>query len=305
MEPIPDELEVSAVHKPRFDSLVNRDKEEFRLKKTMEYLHHKKHSNQKIAMLTCYDYPTARLQDQAGIDVIFVGDSLGPNELGYDHEIEVSVEDIIHHLKAVRRGVENAYVLADMPYGTYDTIEAAHDTALKLFHYGVDGVKLEGMEYAVVEHLAKSGIETWAHIGFNPQKHKHAAVQGKTFDTAKSLVEGAKALQNAGACMIVLELIPEEVGTLLTESLSIPTIGIGAGRFTDGQVLIAHDLLGLTPRKLRHAKDYGHLDQHMLKAFRNYVNDVSNGCFPESGHVRNMNDDELQRLNEYLSERDQ
>ncbi|GBG06436.1 3-methyl-2-oxobutanoate hydroxymethyltransferase [Paenibacillus agaridevorans] len=270
------------------------------MKKTLSDLRSKKQLKQKISMLTCYDYPTARLQDQADMDVIFVGDSLGPNELGYEHEKDVTLEDMIHHLKAVRRGIKNAYLLADMPYGTYDTIEAARTTAMKLIDHGADGVKLEGLELAVIEDLSKRGIETWAHLGFNPQKHIEASVHGKTFETARSLVEAADALQSAGACMMVLELVPEEVGALLTERLLIPTIGIGAGRFTDGQVLIAHDLLGLTPKKLRHAKDYGQLDQHMLTAFQHYVKDVSSGMFPEKSNLRHMDQDELHLLRCYL-----
>ena len=271
------------------------------MKKNLEYLHRKKQTANKITMLTCYDYPTARMQEAAGLDVIFVGDSVGPNELGYNHEVEVSLDDILHHLKAVRRGVEHAYLLADLPFGTYDSPEAALIAARKLIEHGADGVKLEGLEDKVVAHLTRHGIEVWGHLGYNPQRHEKAAVQGKTFDTAKALVEDAISLQHAGARMMVLELVPEELAKLMTEQLSIPTIGIGAGRFTDGQVLIVHDLLGLTPRQFRHAKSYGHVGERMLQAFRDYAREVEEGLFPEPVHARKMQENELMKIKAHFN----
>lgn len=269
------------------------------MKKQMVYLHRQKQNGRKITMLTCYDYPTARLQDEAGLDVIFVGDSLGPNELGYDREVEVTLPDIIHHLKAVRRGVERAYLLADLPYGTYASPETALAAAEELILHGADGVKLEGPATGIVSHLSRNGIEVCGHLGFNPQRHEKAAVQGKTYDTAKALLDEARALQLAGASMLVLELIPEALGKLISEDLSIPTIGIGAGRYTDGQVLIVHDALGLTPRKLRHAKIYEPVNEHMLKAFRDYSREVKTGLFPDASHSSNMEEEELSRLLTY------
>jgi len=266
------------------------------MKKTMDELHQKKRSAQKITMLTCYDYPTAVLQDQAGVDVIFVGDSLGPNELGYDREVLVTLNDIIHHLKAVRRGVKQAYLLADMPYKTYENPEMALETARTLLLHGADGVKLEGIQEEIISCLHQNGIEVWGHLGYNPQYHEKAAVQGKTFESAKKLVDGAIALQNAGACMLVLELVPEELGKLITEKLAIPTIGIGAGRYTDGQVLVVHDMLGITPRELRHSKNYGHVGEIMFQAFKAYVNEVERGEFPQASNTRNMNKEELELL---------
>ncbi|MFD0679419.1 MULTISPECIES: 3-methyl-2-oxobutanoate hydroxymethyltransferase [unclassified Paenibacillus] len=266
------------------------------MKKNMDYLHWKKRDDKKLTMLTCYDYPTAVLQDKAGLDVIFVGDSLGTNELGYEHEISVTLGDIIHHLKAVRRGVKEAYLLADMPYKTYEDPGMALVTAKELVLNGADGVKLEGMREDVISHLYSNGIEVWGHLGYTPQLHNKAVVQGKTFDSAKFLLNGAIALQAAGASMIVLELIPEELGKVITEKLSIPTIGIGAGRFTDGQVLIVQDMLGINPFDLRHSKNYGNVGQIMLKAFQSYANEVENGEFPQLRNVRNMNDEEREKL---------
>lgn len=269
--------------------------------KTMSYLHQKKGNALKISMLTCYDYPTAVLQDQAGLDVIFVGDSLGTNELGYEHETSVALEDMIHHLKAVRRGVHEAYLLADMPYNTYQNTDMALITAKELIFHGADGVKLEGMQEEIISHLTHNGIEVWGHLGYNPQYHKTIAVQGKTYDSAKMMLEHAISLQNAGAGMIVLELIPEELGKAITDTLAIPTIGIGAGRFTDGQVLIVQDMLGITPRTLRHAKHYANLGELMLKAFQTYADEVEAGAFPQSENVRFMKEQEREPFMNWYS----
>lgn len=264
--------------------------------KDLCYIHEKKRNNQKITMLTCYDYPTAVLQDKAGIDVVFVGDSLGTNELGYENELSVTLGDMIHHLEAVRRGVVEAYLLVDMPFKTYETPDIALSTAKELIRHGADGVKLEGMQEEIVAHLRKSGIEVCGHLGFNPQYHGTVAVQGKTFDSAKRLVEDAIAMQKAGACMMVLELVPEELGKVITEKLAIPTIGIGAGRFTDGQILIVPDLLGITPRKMHHVRNYANVGEIMLGAFKAYISDVENGEFPQLANVRNMKIDEREQL---------
>lgn len=269
--------------------------------KTMDHLHGKKRNAQKITMLTCYDYPTAVLQDKAGLDVIFVGDSLGTNELGYEREISVTLHEIIHHLKAVRRGVKQAYLLADMPYKTYENPDMALATARELILNGADGVKLEGLEVDVISHLHQNAIEVWGHLGYNPQLHEKAAVQGKTFDSAKILLESAITLQDAGASMIVLELIPEELGKVIAERLTIPTIGIGAGRYTDGQVLIVQDMLGINPFDLRHSKNYGHVGQIMLDAFQTYAREVKNGEFPQPANVRNMKDEERDKLLNWYS----
>ncbi len=262
----------------------------------------KKKANKKITILTCYDYPTAVLEDKAGIDIVFVGDSVGTNVLGYESETDVTLEDMIHHLKAVQRGVTHAYLLVDMPYGTHDTPDDALKNANTLISHGANGVKLEGGQEkeAVVQHLAESGIEVCCHLGLNPQIHgTRRRVQGKTFHAAKTLIQSALALQDAGARMIVFELIPEELGRLLTQKLRIPTIGIGAGRYCDGQVLIINDLLGITPFDLIHAKKYQNYQEKTFQAISNYKGDVENHRFPVEANVIKMDQVELTKLEEW------
>ncbi len=266
------------------------------MKKTSTYLKARKSSGQKISMLTCYDYPTARMQDAAGIDVIFVGDSVGTNVLGYEHERQVTLADMMHHLKAVRRGVSQGYLLVDLPYMTYETPEAALDSAEGLLALGADGVKLEGFRPEVIQHLARRGIEVWAHLGLNPQLHEKKGLQAKTAAIAEELLGQSLHLQQVGAAFLVLEMIPEEVGRLVTQRLSIPTIGIGAGRHTDGQVLIVHDLLGINPFDLRHVTKYEDLNARALDATRRYVQDVAEGRFPREENVRHLKAEELAAL---------
>ncbi len=268
---------------------------------TSESLTQKKVAGEPIAVLTCYDYPTARCQDEAGVDIIFVGDSVGTNVLGYSSEKEVTLEDMAHHLKAVRRGVEHAYLLADLPYGTYDTPEQAAASASRLTALGADGVKLEGFRPDVVRRLVAEGIEVCAHLGLNPQLHARKGLRAKTAAAAAELVSESIELQDAGAWIIVYEMIPEEVGRIATERLSIPTIGIAAGRHTDGQVLVAPDLLGINTFDLRHVRRYDDLHGRTVRAFEGYIADVRSGGFPDAGNVRHLDEAELQALRDTLS----
>jgi 3-methyl-2-oxobutanoate hydroxymethyltransferase len=270
------------------------------MKKNADYLLKKKQSHQKIVALTCYDYPTALLEDQAGVDIIFVGDSVGTNVLGYENETEVTIDDIVHHLKAVKRGVEQCYILADLPYASYETPEQALENAMRLLSHGADGVKLEGLREEVIKHLVKHDIEVCGHLGLLPQTQQQKAIQGKTFEQAKELIEGALTLEKLGVFMLLLELIPEEVGQLITERAAVPTIGIGSGRFTDGQVLIVNDILGITPRKLRLAKKYQDYRTLTLQAIEQYKEDVEQNTFPSDDNVRHMTTEELQKLLEWL-----
>ncbi len=267
---------------------------------TSESLTQKKAAGEPIAVLTCYDYPTARCQDEAGVDIIFVGDSVGTNVLGYSSEKEVTLDDMAHHLKAVRRGVEHAYLLADLPYGTYDTPEQAAASASRLTALGADGVKLEGFRPDVVRRLAAEGIEVCAHLGLNPQLHARKGMRAKTAAAAAELVSESIELQAAGAWIMVYEMIPEEVGRIATESLSIPTIGIAAGRHTDGQVLVAPDLLGINTFDLRHVRRYDDLHGRTVRAFESYIADVRSGGFPDAGNVRHIDEAELQALRDTL-----
>jgi 3-methyl-2-oxobutanoate hydroxymethyltransferase len=260
-----------------------------------------KRQGEKIAMLTCYDYPTAVVEDEAGVDIIFVGDSVGTNVLGYKSEREVTLDDMVHHLRAVRRGVRHAYLLADLPYLTYETPEAALESASILVSHGANGVKLEGFRPDIVSHLVKNRIEVCAHLGLNPQIHEKKGLRAKTADDAGKLIAASVAMQEAGAWIIVYELIPEEVAKEATRRLSIPTIGIGAGRYTDGQVLIVSDLLGINSFDLRHVRKYEKLHERAARAIGQYIVDLRTGEFPGDENARQLSAEESQALGEMLA----
>jgi 3-methyl-2-oxobutanoate hydroxymethyltransferase len=273
------------------------------MKKDIAYLHTKKREQQPITVLTCYDYPTACLQNEAGIDIVFVGDSVGTNVLGYKSEVEVTMADMRHHLKAVRRGVTDAYLLVDMPYAADRDVKQAVTNANLFLADGADGVKLEGgiEKVPIVTALTEAGVEICAHIGHNPQIHgTKAATHGKTFAKAKQLIEAAAALTNAGAKLIVLEKITEEVSQIITDTLNIPTIGIGAGRFCDGQVLVINDILGIGP-SFKHAKRYQNYDHLTLDAICKYQEEVANGTFPTEANVSHIPPDKLARVQKWLA----
>jgi len=272
------------------------------LKKDITYLHTKKRAQQPITVLTCYDYPTARLQDAAGIDIVFVGDSLGTNILGYSSEVEVTMADMRHHLKAVHRGVTDAYLLVDMPYAADQDAKQAVANANLFLSDGADGVKLEGgiEKVPIVAALTEHGIEACAHIGHNPQIHgTKATTHGKTFSKAKRLIETASALADAGAKLIVLEKITEEVSQIITDTLNIPTIGIGAGRFCDGQVLVINDILGIGP-PFKHAKRYQNYNDLTFEAICRYREEVTKGRFPTDANVSHIPADKLVRVQKWL-----
>ena len=273
------------------------------MKKDITYLHTKKRERQPITVLTCYDYPTACLQDEAGVDIVFVGDSVGTNVLGYKNETEVTMSDMRHHLKAVRRGVTDAYLLVDMPYAADRDVKHAVANAKLFLADGADGVKLEGgiEKVPIVSALVEQGIETCAHIGHNPQIHgSKAATHGKTFAKAKRLIEAAAALADAGAKLIVLEKITEEVSQIITETVDIPTIGIGAGRYCDGQVLVINDILGIGP-SFKHAKRYQDYDHLTFEAICEYKQEVENGTFPTDDNVAHIAADKLVRVQKWLA----
>ncbi len=271
--------------------------------KDMTVFHRMKQRGEPIAMLTCYDYPTAVLEEWAGIDVMLVGDSVGTNVLGYRSEVEVTLDDISHHVRAVRRGIRDGYLLADLPYCTYEDEASALASARSLRASGADGVQLEGVRTDVVAALSQAGIDVCAHIGLSMQAQDAVGIKGKTFDEARMLLEGAVALERAGARMMVLELMPDELAAAITARLTIPTIGIGAGPHTDGQVLVVQDLLGITPRPMRHARDYLGLSDLLARAFGSYVQDVRGGVFPAEPNFRHMAADQLQLLRGWMHER--
>ncbi|MET0752549.1 MAG: 3-methyl-2-oxobutanoate hydroxymethyltransferase [Pyrinomonadaceae bacterium] len=247
-----------------------------------------KEKGEKLVCLTAYDYPTARIVDEAGVDMILVGDSIGNVIHGYGNTIPVSLEEILSALIAVKRATERAMVVADMPYGTYHVSdEETVRNALKLMKYGgAEAVKLEGGRHRVnlVKRLVDEEIPVVAHIGLTPQsvyKLGGYRVQGRTADQAKRLIEDAKMLEDAGAFAIVLELVPREVAEIITQNLEISTIGIGAGTNCDIQVLVLHDLLGMTfGRQPRFVRQYANLREVMTEAIQNWTEDVKNGNYP-------------------------
>ncbi len=262
-----------------------------------------KRRGEKITMLTAYDYPTALLQSRAGVEIVLVGDSVGRNMLGYESEIEVTMMDMLHHTRAVARGAGNAYVLGDMPYKSFDTSETALDNARKFLDAGANGIKIEGERdvLAQVAHVADAGIDVCAHIGYTPQTDGiKATVQGKDFDRARELITIARQLEDAGAGMIVFELIPELLAKEITAVLSIPTIGIGAGQYCDGQVQVYCDILGLSDKIFRHAKAYDNIGERSLEAFAAYIDDVTGGRFPTSENSSRLPDDVAQALQDWL-----
>jgi len=249
-----------------------------------------KQRGERLVCLTAYDFPTARIVDEAGIDIILVGDSLGNVVLGYGNTVPVTLDEILIHLKAVRRAVQRALLVADMPYGSFHTgADDAVRNALRLVKEGgAEAVKLEGGHKRVqlVKRLVDEEIAVMGHIGLTPQSiNKLGAyrVQGKTAVTARQLIDDARALEDAGAFAIVLEVVPREIASLITESISIPTIGIGAGAGCDIQVLVLHDMLGLSFGKLaRFVRPYANLHEVITEAVTRYADDVRSGTYPSN-----------------------
>lgn len=253
-----------------------------------------KQERRKIVVVTAYDYPSARLADRAGIDVILVGDTLGIMALGHKTTVPVTLEEMIHHTKAVKRGVKNALILADLPFGTYQASpqEAFHSASALLKEGGAHAVKLEGGLHMAetVRLLTQGGIPVVGHLGLTPQSVNVFGgnkIQGRTPDAAEQIVSAAIALEEAGAFAIVLEAIPSPLARRITQTLTIPTIGIGAGADCDGQVQVWHDLFGIYPGKpLRHTKIYADLGTLLEQALRAYADEVRNDVFPteENSH---------------------
>jgi 3-methyl-2-oxobutanoate hydroxymethyltransferase len=257
-----------------------------------------------ISMLTAYDFPSARLLDECGVDIVLVGDSLGTNVLGYEKSSQVTMDDMLHHLKAVARGAPRTFILADMPFGSISSPKQACRNASLFIQAGADGVKLEGGSEIVPQVLSivQKGIAVCAHIGFMPQSGGKPGIVGKTVPEAKRLIGSAIALERAGAFMIVLELIPEKLAAEITRLCAIPTIGIGAGRFCDGQVQVFHDMLGLSPRIFRHVKDYAGGRRVFAKAISQYIGDVRSGAFPAESNASSMPDDVFAQVKEWMKE---
>lgn len=273
-----------------------------RKKITTLTLHEKKVRGEIITMLTAYDYPTALAMDRAGIDVILVGDSLGMVELGYETTLPVTMDDMLHHCGAVKRGAQFSMLVGDMPFMSYQVSvqEAVRNAGRFLQEAGMDSVKLEGGHEVAetVRAIANAGIPIMGHLGLTPQSvHKLGGfrAQGRTAQAARQLVEDAHALEEAGCYAIVLEAVPERVAEVISKRLTIPTIGIGAGKGCDGQVLVTHDLLGLFDRFTpKFVKRYATLHAEMARAFQQYKADVESRTFPGAEHTYPMDEKEFE-----------
>lgn len=274
------------------------------MKNTITTIQELKRKNEKIATLTAYDYSMAKLIDNAGVNIILVGDSLGMVMLGYENTLAVTMEDMIYHSKAVARGAKSAMVVTDMPFMSYQTsvYDAVVNAGRIMKEGGVEAVKLEGGLDVVpqIQAIVKASIPVMAHIGLTPQS-VHAfggfKVQGKEEAAAKKLIEEAKAVEEAGAFAVVLECVPAKLAEIISKTLTIPTIGIGAGAGCDGQVLVYQDMLGLfSDFKPKFVKNYGNVGSIMREAFQQYIKEVKDGVFPGQEHEFAISDEIIEKL---------
>jgi 3-methyl-2-oxobutanoate hydroxymethyltransferase len=264
-----------------------------------------KQKGEKIVMITAYDYPTAQLVDEAGVETILVGDSLGNTILGYNDTLAVTIDDMIHHGRAVVRGSGHAFVIIDMPFLTYqiNAEEALRNAGRIIQNTGAQAVKLEGGREVVpaVRKITEAGIPLVGHLGLTPQSVNQLGgyrVQGKKSAEAKKIIDDAYALEEAGAFMVVLECVPWQLAKIITEKLFIPTIGIGAGKHCDGQVLVFHDTMGLYPGKSpKFSKQYAAARDVMVKGTKDYISEVKESTFPEEKHIFSMPEEDLLGLN--------
>jgi 3-methyl-2-oxobutanoate hydroxymethyltransferase len=271
---------------------------------TVLSLKEKKRNGQKISMLTAYDFPTARMMDEVGIDMILVGDSLGNVVLGYETTLFVTMDDMVHHTKAVTRAAKNTMVVADMPFLSFHiSVEESLRNAGRLMQEaGAHAVKIEGgrERVAVVRALTESGIPVMGHIGLTPQTvHQLGGfrVQGKDVESARRLIDDAKALEEAGAFAVVLECVPAPLAKKVTQEVGIPTIGIGAVPDCDGQVLVNHDMIGLFGGHVaKFVRQYAQVGEIMKEAFKAYKEDVEKGTFPAEEHCYTIKEDVLDKL---------
>ncbi|HEY7668269.1 MAG TPA: 3-methyl-2-oxobutanoate hydroxymethyltransferase [Actinomycetota bacterium] len=242
----------------------------------------------RFTMLTAYDFPTAQILDRAGVPVLLVGDSVGRNVLGYPNELPVTMRDMLHHVKAVVRGAERAMVVGDMPFMSFQasTDDGIRNAGRLVKEGGAHAVKIEGLHLDLVQRLVDIGIPVMAHLGLTPQSVYGLGgfkVQGRG-EAAAKVLEQAVQMEKAGAFAIVLEAVPAELGTEITKAVQVPTIGIGAGPGTDAQVLVIHDLLGITEHPPKLAKAYANLRAEMTTAVEAFVKDVADGAFPDPDH---------------------
>lgn len=274
------------------------------MKNTVLTLQKQKQDNDKIVMITAYDYSTAKLMDEVGVNTILVGDSLGMVMLGYEDTLSVTMEDMIHHSAAVARGAKNAFIVTDMPFMSYQTsVYDAVVNAGRIMKEGrANAVKLEGgAEFAPhIEAIVKASIPVVAHIGMTPQSVNAFGgfkVQGKGEEAAQKLLDDARAVQKAGACMVVMECVPAKLAEKISKELDIPTIGIGAGAGCDGQVLVYQDLLALfSDFKPKFVKQFANAGEVMRNGVKAYIDETKNGTFPAAEHTFAIDDDVIEKL---------
>ena len=275
--------------------------------KTVQDILNMKKEEKKISVITSYDYTLASLCDKAGIDVLLVGDSAGMVMLGYENTIPVTMDQMCMFTEAVSRARKNSLLVSDLPFMSYQaSIEDAINNSGRLIKAGADAVKLEGgsIMAETINAIVDVGIPVMGHIGLQPQTtilSQGYKVQGKTKDTAMKLIEDAKELEDAGVFSIALEMVSHEVAEIISETVSVPTIGIGSGVGCDGQVLVVQDLLGMYDKiKPKFAKRYMNLSEDIVKSLENYKNDVESGTFPGEENWFSMNDEELKKLREQI-----
>ena len=269
-----------------------------------------KQKKEKVSVLTAYDYSTASICDKANVDILLVGDSAGMVMLGYTNTISVSMEEMLLFCKAVSRGTKRAMIIADMPFGSYQpNIDSAIKNAIQFIKVGCDAVKIEGGVEVVhtIRAMVNAGIPVMGHIGLKPQTcilWEGYKLQGKTKDSALKLIADAKALEQAGVFSIVLEMAASEVAEVISKNVTVPIIGIGAGRYCDGQVLVLHDMLGIYEDiKPKFVKRYAELSKLILEAILQYTNDVKTSKFPQEQNTFHMNPNELKDLHKALKEK--
>ncbi len=273
-------------------------------KNTATTLMQQKQSGDKITMLTAYDYTTAKIIDECGVNSILIGDSLGMVMMGYENTLPVTMEDMIHHTAAVSRAAEHAFIVADMPFMSYQVSveEAVFNAGRLVKEGGAHAVKLEGGAQVCdrIRAIVNAAVPVVAHLGLTPQSVNVFGgfkVQGKSFDKAKQLIEDALSIQQAGACAVVLEGIPAELAKIITNKLSIPTIGIGAGNGCDGQVLVYQDMLGLTTgHTAKFVKRFANVGEVMRQGINDYINETKSGDFPAAEHTYAIDDDIINQL---------